>query len=189
MKLTSSNFAAAIGLNPYQSRQKLWRCLNGLESRPFVAAMQWGIDHESDAVAGLEALTGRFLRETGDRQKHYTIMGNDESWTYGSTPDGRDGSVGAEVKCPGKMWDDPPLYYLPQLIGQAHIAGFDEILFSAWTPEDQRVWVYKHDPAYWEWMEPLLSKFMQDWDEGVEPKRAKKPALPDIVLEVYDADH
>lgn len=179
MTLTSSQFSAAIGLSPWCSRQKLFRQMTGRESRdPLNEAMQWGIDHEADAVAGLEMITGRFFTETGPRQCHIV------SGQWGSTPDGRDGSTGCEVKCPGKIWEEPKPYYLPQLIGQAYIAGFTNILFSCWTPDEQKVWLYTYDESHWEWLEPLLIRFMESLESDEEPKRAKKPVLPEITLEL-----
>ena len=190
MKLTSSNFAAAIGLNPYCSRQKLFRVLTGAANPdPLNDYMAWGLAHECDAVAAIEAHTGFLFRNTGERQKHYTVNGGD--FEYGTTPDGDaavdvEGTVlriGAETKCPQSIYDEPPIYYVPQLIGQAHIANFHSILFGAWTPEETRIWRYEYDPAHWDWLHPLLEGFMADWANGEQPKRARKPELPEVKIE------
>ena len=52
------------------SRQKLFRVLTGREMRdPMNQAMQWGIDNEYRAVAGVEAVTGILFEHTGKNQK------------------------------------------------------------------------------------------------------------------------
>lgn len=194
MNLTSSRFAAAIGLNPHCSRQRLFRQLTGAENVPFVSAMQWGIDHEKDAVAGVEAALGILFDYTGRWQKHFTMNGH--GYQLGTTPDGvrerlekfrlAPKRVGLEVKCPQKMYDEErgfPLYHVPQLIGQAKIAKLEEIYFSAWTPGEQRIWIFKYNESLWEWMEPLLGGFIDNWEAGTEPPRQKKPVLPEIAVE------
>jgi hypothetical protein len=182
VNITSSNFAAAIGLNPYCSRQKLFRQLSGIESRdPPNAFMEWGTLNECNAVAAAEAETGILFRDTGERQKHYTINGGEHE--YGTTPDGRYQAIGVEAKCPQSVWDEPPAYYLPQIIGQAKIATFDEVLFACWTPEETRIWRYEFDPKHWLWLYPLLNSFMDDLTAGTQPKRQKKPDPPVITLE------
>lgn len=190
MKLTSSQFGAAIGLNPFCSRQKLFRELTGVTERePPNMYMLHGLAHECDAVAAVEAETGILFRDTGDRQKHYTINGGEHE--YGTTPDGAasvtvdDSTIrmGVEAKCPQSVWDEPPVYYVPQIIGQSHIADFHSVLFCAWTPEETRIWLYEYDPKHWDWLHPLLEKFMADLAAGKQPARARKPALPKINLE------
>lgn len=186
MKLTSSRFSAAIGMNPHCSRQRLFRQLTGAENVVLVSAMQWGIDHEADAVAGVEAEIGLMFDATGNYQEHLTI--SSRPYEFGTTPDGivsDDGlgnRIGLEVKCPQKMWDSPPDHYVPQLIGQAKIANLDEIYFSAWTPDQQRIWWFSYDESLWEWMKPLLHGFMDNLVNGIEPPRQKKPKLPEFQM-------
>lgn len=66
---------------------------------PTTPAMQWGIDHEAEAAAAYEALTGAMLSGTGKEFiRHPTI-----EW-LGASPDrfvGDDGLV--EIKCPGSV--------------------------------------------------------------------------------------
>lgn len=58
------------------------------------AAMQWGIDHEADAIAEYEAQTGKFVNLVGFIP-HPTI-----DW-LGASPDGLVGEDGlVEIKCP-----------------------------------------------------------------------------------------
>lgn len=66
---------------------------------PTTPAMQWGIDHEAEAAAAYEALTGTMLSGTGkDFVPHPTIP------HLGASPDrlaGDDGLV--EIKCPNSV--------------------------------------------------------------------------------------
>lgn len=179
MKLTSSNFAAAIGLSPWQSRQKLYRVMQGIEPRdPMNSAMQWGIDHELDAVAGVEAHTGIMFDFTGKNQRHLAV--DVDGLTLGSTPDGSCGSTGCEVKCPGKLPDEIPPHYVPQIMGQCLIAGFDSVFFSSWTMDEQRIWIVPRSEEYIAFMLPHLREFMDYIESDTEPKRRKKPAPPEI---------
>jgi putative phage-type endonuclease len=180
VKLTSSNFAAAIGLNPYQSRQKLFKILTGRASRdPLNAAMKWGIDNEKRAVAGVEAITGLLFEYTGENQMHSTFH------DYGTTPDGCQvgRNIGLEVKCPSNMYQEIPVYYMPQVQGQMMVAHFDAVYFSPWTPEEQKVWLVPRDDRYIEWMHELLSDFMKCLERDEEPKRRKKPTPPEVNYE------
>lgn len=60
-------------------------------------AMQWGIDHELQAVERFKTATGLSLHKTGDDQEFLTL-GDD----IGGTPDGLivDSLTGVEIKCP-----------------------------------------------------------------------------------------
>jgi len=118
-----------MGVSPWQSRQKLWRVLTGVEERdPVNDNMLWGINNEYKAVAAVEAITGMLFQYTGSNQKHYTT--DVDGILLGATPDGECGSTGAEVKCPQKLTDSPPPHYLPQVQGQMLIAGFDPVIFA-----------------------------------------------------------
>lgn len=202
MKLTSSNFAAAMGLSPYQSRQKLWRVLTGRENRdPVNAAMQWGIDNEHRAVAAAEAITGLLFSNTGTRQKHYELAGDirgidvDEPFDdehkviYGATPDGEFASgedwtqhIGLEVKCPGNLTETVPEHYLPQVQGQMYIAEYGKVVFCQWTNEEARAWIVEGDGNYQLAMLELLREFMLCIKNDVEPKKRKKPILPELTI-------
>ena len=72
MKLTSSRFATAMGLNPYQTRQKLWRVMTEREEREDISGnedIQRGVENEFRAVAAAEAITGLVFSATGEDQK------------------------------------------------------------------------------------------------------------------------
>ena len=176
MHLTASNFAAAAGISPYQSRQKLWRILTGREQRdPPNEVMQWGIDNEHRAVAAVEAACGIFFSDTGEGQRHYTI--DALGLSLGATPDGRDGRTGLEVKCPRAIYDDIPAHYIPQLIGQAMCADMDAVIFAAWTPQALRVWRYEHEQEAADWLLTAIEDFALCLADDVEPKRRRKPEI------------
>lgn len=182
MNLTASNFAAAIGVSPWQSRQKLYRVMLGIDPRdPLNAAMQWGIDHELDAVAGVEAHTGILFDFTGKNQRHIVV--DIDGMTLGGTPDGSCGSTGLEVKCPSNLPDDIPPHYAPQVQGQCLVAGFDSVFFSSWTPFEQRIWHVQRSAEYIAWMIPLLDEFISYLKADEQPKRKKKPTPPEIECE------
>lgn len=177
MKLTASNFAAAMGLSPWMSRQKLFRILTGKENRePPTAAMMWGVNHELDAVRAVEVETGLLFSETGKNQRHYMLD------CFGATPDGRCGSTGLEVKSPQNLADTVPEHYLPQVQGQSWIAGFDTVLFGQWQYDETRIWTVARSDEYIGAMKELLDEFMQCLTSDTEPKRRKKPVLPTLTI-------
>jgi hypothetical protein len=178
MKLTSSNFAAACGINPYMSRQKLFRVLTGKEERdPMNDDMQRGLDNEFRAVAAAEAITGLIFKHTGEGQKHYLL--ND----YGTTPDGSCGSTGLEVKCPRALKDEPPIHYLPQVQGQCWIAGYDTVVFCQWhEDEGSRAWTIPRSDEYIAQMKDLLEEFNACILKDEPPKRRRKPVLPALSI-------
>ncbi len=122
-RLTASNFAAAMGLNPYMSRQKLYRQLMGLEPKFEGNEMtQWGQDHEQDAVDAYEAEMGVICTNTGENQKF--VIPPDLDW-LGCTPDGFTQKGLVEFKCPysQELYQNVPGYYMPQIQGQMLITG------------------------------------------------------------------
>ena len=178
--LTGSNFAAAMGLNPYQSKQKLYRQLIG-EDPPFDGneMTQWGLDHEDDAVTAYEAHTGVFVVKTG-------------FWSYpdpsylGASPDGLvsdDGLIECKCKFSQELWDHVPDHYLTQVIGQLAITERQWCDFVSWSPADIAIFRVNYSPEYWSAMLPLLDKFWNDLTNRRPPKRAKKPVMPEVEVE------
>jgi len=60
------------------------------------AAMEWGVEHELEAVEQFEALTGIRVNQAGENQQF--ILSECGNW--GGTPDGITFESGVEVKCP-----------------------------------------------------------------------------------------
>ena len=109
--------------------------------------MQWGMDHELDAIALFEQQTGLTVTHTGDDQA--LIL---RSSQVGGTPDGLIGSfAGVEVKCPkstthmkhlmlkdqSDLKDNCPNYYW-QIQGLLYITGRKDWYFISYDPR------YKH---------------------------------------------
>jgi hypothetical protein len=151
--------------------------MTGRENRdPVNANMQWGIDNELRAVASVEAITGLLFQDTGERQKHYT------NGDYGTTPDGKCGSTGLEVKCPQNLAETVPEHYLPQIQGQCWIAGFDTVVFGQWTYAESRIWTVARCDEYIDAMFDLLKEFREHLINDTEPKRRKKPLMPELTI-------
>lgn len=65
-KITASIAAACLGENPAMSRQMAWRIIMGTQKEYAENKHQrWGHEHEADAAADYEALTGNLLHTTG----------------------------------------------------------------------------------------------------------------------------
>lgn len=185
-RLTASNFAAAIGLNPYQSRQKLYRQILGLEPRFKGNEMtEYGNLHEPDAVDAYEAETGTIVEAANERQQF--IIHPEHDW-LGCTPDGFINDIKdmlVEFKCPysQRLYENVPAYYLPQIQGQMMIAGAAYCHFVCWTPDDIAVWGVASRQDYQDEMLELLAEFWHSVQSREEPKRKKKPLLPEVSIE------
>lgn len=177
--LTASNAAAAAGMNPHMSRQKLWRVMTGREE-PFTGNQftQWGHDHEIDAISAYEAHTGIFLEKTGDEQefvKHPVI-----EW-LGCTPDGRNPLV--QAKCPQSQYEEPRDYHLPQLLVEMACTDSEFEDYVVWTPEEARIWRVYRDPVAWQHLMERMSDFWALVCEDKEPPRGKREKLPPLKVE------
>jgi putative phage-type endonuclease len=173
-RLTASNFAAAAGICPYKSRQKLWRELNGLDE-PFTgnAATDWGECHEKDAINEYECVTGNIVLPVG------FISHSSFGW-LGCSPDGLvsiDGAV--EAKCP--MGERPnsevPNHYQAQIQGQLECTNRDWCDFVSWTEAETVIIRVKRDQAYFGWLLNLLQEFWFDYvlKDIPPPRLGRKP--------------
>lgn len=127
-RITSSNAAACLGLNPNVSRQKAWRVIMGREIVKDNDFMKWGRDREAHAREEYEIETGRLVAETG-----FWVSGVYD-W-LGASPDGFVGGDGLlEVKCPGELPDSVPVQYRIQMLVQMIVTGRKWCDFWAWTP-------------------------------------------------------
>ena len=179
--LTASNFGAAIGINPYQSRQKLWAEMVG-DAEPFTGneMTEYGTEHEPDAIFEYESWSGNFVERTG-------FWVNEEYPDLGCSPDGLVGKSGlVEAKCPFKQipHEEIPAYYMAQMQGQMLITKRVWCDFVSWSPDDTRIWRVDYSHEYVNAMIPLLGDFWESVQKHEKPKRRKAPEMPAVGFEV-----
>ena len=98
-------------------------------------AMQWGVDHEPDAIASYENVTGRFVVGCG-------LIPHPAIPMSGASPDGLIGDDGLiEVKCPNTtthintlLTNQVPDEYLPQITWQLACTGRKWCDFVSFDP-------------------------------------------------------
>lgn len=179
--LSASNFAAAIGIAPYCSRQKLWRILTGVEP-PFAgsSATEWGLAHEDVAVSAYECHAGLIARPAKP------IIHPAYSWIRG-TPDGYVADGMLEVKAPYslRVHTCVPVHYMAQVQGYLEIADKPWCDFWSWTPEGGALFrVYRNEDV-WSYMLPLLTEFWQHVLLKTDPGRmAGTQGIKDGFIEV-----
>ncbi len=179
-RLTGSNFAAAMGINPYQSRQKLYDELTGAVPA-FVGndMTDCGTKHKPGAVNDYGVNAGEFVQPTG----FHTSCEHD--W-LGVSPDGLVGETGLiECKCKfsQELWDCVPDHYMAQVQGQLEITGRDWCDFVSWVPDDISVFRVYRSEDYWAEEFKLLQEFWECLINLERPKRRKKPVLPTVKVE------
>lgn len=111
------------------------RLTGEVEDRYINAAMQWGIDHEPDAIASYENITGEFVVGCG-LIDHPTIS------MSGASPDGLIGKDGLlEAKCPNRethmntiLTQQVPDEYMPQITWQLACTGRKWCDFVSYDP-------------------------------------------------------
>jgi hypothetical protein len=127
------------------AKEKAVELLADIEPDTYTSpAMQWGIDHEAEAVEAFKRRTGLSVQFDANRQEFIQI-GED----IGGTPDGiiSELSAGLEVKCPNStthldymgicdaetLKDIKPEYYW-QIQGLMLILGFKHWFFVSYDP-------------------------------------------------------
>lgn len=152
-RLTASDFAAALGIHPYCSRQKLWRIKVGVETMVENGHMRRGMKHERDALFRYAVETGLWVDEVG------LVLHPAHDWLAAS-PDGTVGDAGlVEAKCPTRFRDEPPAYHMAQIQGQMECAGRDWCDYVQFVDGDIRVTRVLRDRTWWEWAFPRLEEF------------------------------
>ena len=166
--LTASDFASACGLNPYCSRQRLFRLKTGREVFEGNDDTRYGERNEKLAIAKYEAITGSLVSPG-------RFCTNPLYPNLGATPDAFvDGRI-LEVKCPvSGLYKEIPVYYLAQMVGQMEIADVGVCDFLAWTPEESKLWEVSRSKAAWVVMRPLLESMVGYIRSDMEPPRFKK---------------
>jgi len=126
--------------------------------------MEWGKDHEDDAVMAYETITGNATEKVGFVMPTFT-----DAW--GGSPDRIvNGNRILEVKCPApptlilyKYEKKLPDEYRAQVQGLLWITGFDQADFFAWHPEIEPFLVsVERDEAYIDRMAKSMALFLED---------------------------
>lgn len=135
-----------------------------------IARMQWGTDHECDAVAEYEVITGDIVTH----QQEWIAW---EDWS-GCTLDGRTQLGIVEFKCPQKMYETPSLMYWIQVQSQLQFTDEGTGDLCAWTPEETRIWRTRKSADYWPSVESILKQYWLCLTAGLEPKRGQFKKIP-----------
>lgn len=152
-RLTASDFGAALGVNPYCSRQKLWRIKVGLETVGDNIHITRGRDNEQQAIFEYSVETGHWVDEVG------LVVHPAHDW-LGASCDGLVGDSGlVEVKCPVQIRAGPPAYHMAQVLGQLEVTARDWCDYWQWTREGTSCIRIARDPAWWARALPVLERF------------------------------
>lgn len=179
--LGASMIASAAGIG-YDSRQKLWRRIKGLEpDTPINPAMSWGIDHEADALADYERATGLLVVNQQEWFRHPTLK------FVGSTIDGmtHDGFYVVEAKCPTNLYAEPPVMYVAQCVTQKACARAVAPHLVAWTPAGSRIWLIGPNNEFTAWLNAEAEKFWGYVTSDTEPPRQKKAVPPPVEYTLF----
>lgn len=174
-RLTASDFGAALGLNPYCSRQELWRIKMGIKTVEVNVHIQRGMDNEDNGRAAYEVETGVFVGKAG------LVQHPAHEWLAAS-PDGFVGADGlVEIKCPQAIRSKPPLYHVAQCLGQLECTGRAWVDYAQWVDGEGIAITRLHrSPPFWAWAFPLLEEFWACVTDMREPPRKKRPDVAEI---------
>lgn len=172
-RITASAAAACLGLSTYDSRQKAWRSILGLQdATPENSYIQWGERIEPVARKSYEVLTGNIVTEAG-------------FWVHpvydwlGASPDGLIGKDGlVEIKCPGmgnigKLPTSVPITHRIQCIVQLAVTGRKWVDYFSFV--DGGYFLKRIFRSGVDGIVAKLKKFYETYIlTGIEPER-KKP--------------
>jgi putative phage-type endonuclease len=173
-KLTSSDAATVIGINPYQKSHEVLFKKCGYDPKPFVGniATKHGQKYEDEAINKYCDLTGQINYNFGLISHQDVYNNEDYIWLAGS-PDGISidknnqlaEPVLLEVKCPYRrkiIFGKIPEYYLPQVQLNMFICNLNIADFIEYCPPDVMniVRIYR-DEKWLRYNLPILKTF---WD-------------------------
>jgi putative phage-type endonuclease len=174
-KLTSSDAATALGINPYQKREELLLKKCGLDLKPFVGniATRHGQKYEDEAIEKYCRIMGKKNYNFG-LLCHKDIHNNDDYYWLAGSPDGiaqdyydpNKEPILLEVKCPYKRKikiGEIPKYYLPQVQLNLFICNIQSADFIEYSPPNTiNIVRVKRDSS---WLEPNLKILESFWKE------------------------
>ncbi|XP_043196964.1 uncharacterized protein LOC122367691 [Amphibalanus amphitrite] len=202
-RLTASNFGAVLKVRGRKPSASLLKTLTAGNFLGRVAAIQWGVTHEKDAIELFE--------------KHFDVKVDQsgiwlhESGVLGASPDGMIGaSEIIEVKCPfsarGGLFKkidegsfyikrsteavdenqeyyldatcDPGSAYYHQVQGNLCLTGRDVCHLVVWAPGEMVVVTVRKDPAWAQNLDTLIAFF----DEHMRPDRTVTRANSPLLL-------
>ena len=190
-RLTASAVASAIGVNPYESPEKLITVKCGEGTFTGNAATEWGNKYEDEARIKYEEMFDEKVHEVG-LLPHPTI-----DYLAGS-PDGVTSSGRLiEIKCPlrREIKDEIPSYYMPQVQLLMEILDLEVCDFIQYKPSEL---TWPRDPEFnvvsverdREWFAENLPIMRNFWDrvlwhrihgtEGLIKRRKKKESIAKI---------
>jgi hypothetical protein len=180
--LNASDFASAIGVG-YKSRKFLWEIKTGRRADvpdPYLQTMlDWGSQHEAEALEALQAHTRMPLRRCG-------IFELDADKRFAATPDAIniDDGCPCEVKCPythGASIVPPLKHWVQMQVQAACVGGVAGIHYFSWRPEGEAcyyTWV-PFDAPSWQSIYKLACEFVSYVERDIEPPRLyRKPQFP-----------
>ncbi len=192
-KLTSSDAATVLGINPYQKRKEVLFKKCGHDLKPFVGnvATRHGQKYEDEAIEKYCNLTNRTNYNFGLISHEDVYKNKDYYWLAGS-PDGiaidSDNHSGKpillEVKCPYRRTIIPgkiPEYYVPQVQLNMFICDLELADFIEYKPPSTLniVRLERDD----EWLKkniPILEKFWKDVEYYRLNDITKHPEFPKV---------
>jgi len=198
-KLTSSDAATVLGINPYQKPYEVLFKKCGLDLKPFVGniATRHGQKYEDEAIKKYCKITGYKNYDFGLLCHRDIHLNEDYYWLAGS-PDGivQDSScpekepVLLEVKCPYRRkikMGIIPEYYYPQVQFNLYITGLKTADFIEYLPPNtMNIVRVKIDLQWINENIKILEKFWKDVEHhrkvGLEghPKFPKKKKVIDL---------
>lgn len=172
-KVTASRVGAILGFGKYAKRSDVLREMveDALSPEPIDRsnpAMQWGSDHEADALNAYEQRFAMMIEPCG------AIVHPEYSWIAAS-PDGFVGEHGSvEAKCPYRAkYTEPDAEYVAQMQLQMACTGRDWTDFVVWRPnEPLHVTRVDADRGWLARVLPQLEAFMRDYEAALAAGRA-----------------
>lgn len=181
--LNSSEIGAAVGVDPFTSRYRLWKDKKGktekLETKSAInPACAWG--NEKEPVARMEMTDFWFVDNPRLSLTHPGIAVYRKDTRFAGSPDDIliDKETGkktlVEYKCPfsGKVYPNVPHRYMLQVQALMQYLDINSAVLYIWTEKESKYWEIERDDKFWnEWLYPEMRKFAELLNREDIPKR------------------